>query len=118
MSNALPPINEALIPASVRDQGSKAVSLYDTALNFEGLLDEQLTQQLTQTLDPSDSGDSSDGSSDSSSQPDPASSLLMQMLPSELSQALVSDGGVGLAPELYQALGGTMSAPKSTDGHA
>ena len=34
---------------------------------------------------------------------------MMQMLPQELSQALVGSGGLGLAPQLYQALGGTMT---------
>jgi Rod binding domain-containing protein len=115
MSSALPPISQSLVPANVRAEGSKAVNLYETALNFEGMLDQQLTQSLTSTLDPSSSGDDSDdGSDDSSSSPDAATSLMLQMLPQELSQALVSDGGLGLAPQLYQALGGTTASPAAT----
>ena len=48
MSSALPPIDQSLIPAGIRAQGPKAVELYDTALNFEGVLDQQLTQSLTE----------------------------------------------------------------------
>jgi Rod binding domain-containing protein len=113
MSSALPPIDQALIPADVRAEGSKAVQLYDTALSFEGVLDQQLTQSLTDTLDPSSSD--SDGSDDGSS-PDAATSLMMQMLPQQLSQALVSNGGLGLASQLYQALGGTTATPASGAG--
>jgi Rod binding domain-containing protein len=115
VSTALPPIDQSAIPAGVRAQGPKAVALYDTALNFEGVLDQQLTQSLTNTLDPTDSGDDSgddsDDGSDDSSTPDAATSLMMQMLPQELSQSLISSGGLGLAPQLYQELGGTMAAP-------
>jgi Rod binding domain-containing protein len=115
MSSALPPISQSLIPANVRAEGAKADNLYETALSFEGMLDQQLTQALTDTLDPSASGDdsggdSSDDSSDGST-PDAATSLMLQMLPQELSQALVSQGGLGLAPQLYQALGGTTAPP-------
>jgi Rod binding domain-containing protein len=118
VSSALPPIDQSAIPAGVRAQGPKAVALYDTALNFEGVLDQQLTQSLTNTLDPSDSGDDSgddsDDGSDDGSTPDAATSLMMQMLPQELSQSLISSGGLGLAPQLYQELGGTMAAPSTT----
>lgn len=116
MSTALPPIDQSAIPAGVRAQGPKAVALYDTALNFEGVLDQQLTQSLTNTLDPTDSGDDSDDSDDGSddgSTPDAATSLMMQMLPQELSQSLISSGGLGLAPQLYQELGGTLAAPST-----
>jgi Rod binding domain-containing protein len=109
VSTALPPIDQSAIPAGVRAQGPKAVALYDVALNFEGVLDQQLTQSLTNTLDPSDSGDGSDDGST----PDAATSLMMQMLPQELSQSLISSGGLGLAPQLYQELGGTMATPST-----
>lgn len=115
MSSALPPIDPSAIPAGVREQGPKAVQLYDTALDFEGVLDQQLTQSLTNTLDPSDSADDSDDSDDSGdgTSTDAATSLMMQMLPQELSQSLISSGGLGLAPQLYQELGGTMAPPST-----
>jgi Rod binding domain-containing protein len=99
-SSGLPPIDESLIPQSVRSAGTKAVSLYEAALSFESVLDQQLTQSLTDTLQPpSDSNDDSDGSSS-----DAATSMTLQMLPQALSQSLAADGGLGLAPQLYQSL--------------
>ena len=100
-SSGLPPIDESLVPQSVRSAGTKAVSLYEAALSFESVLDQQLTQSLTDTLQPAsdDSGDDSDGSSS-----DASTSMMLQMLPQALSQSLAADGGLGLAPQLYQSL--------------
>ena len=100
-SAGLPPIDQSLVPANVRAAGSKAVSLYDSALSFESILDQQLTQALTDTLQPTDS---SDDDSDDDSTPDAATSMELQMLPQALSQDLAANGGLGLAPELYQSL--------------
>ena len=108
MSDGLPPIDQSLIPAAVRNAGPSSVKTYQTALSFEGMLDEQLAQALTQTLQGSDSSDD-DGSS-----PDAATSLTLQLLPQSLSQGLVSAGGIGLAGQLYQALGGSTAAGSAT----
>ncbi len=116
MSEALPPIDESLIPAGVRAGGSKDVQLYEAALSFESMLSQQLTQSLTDTLQPS-SDDSGDSDSDDSSS-DAGTSLTLSMLPQALSQSLESSGGLGLAPQLYQALGGTMTTPTTTTGGA
>ncbi|HWB23149.1 MAG TPA: hypothetical protein VG652_09705 [Gaiellaceae bacterium] len=105
MSEGLPPIDQSLIPAGVRAGGSKDVQLYEAALSFESMLTQQLTKSLTDTLQPS-----SDGSDDGSSS-DAGTSLTLSMLPQALSQDLESSGGLGLAPQLYQALGGTMTSP-------
>lgn len=105
MSSALPPIDLSQIPASVRKAGDGEVKKYETALSFEGMLDEQLAQSLTSTLQPDSSSDDSDDSSDDST--DAATSMTMQLLPQALSQGIVSDGGLGLAGQLYTALGGT-----------
>lgn len=101
MSQSLPPIDLSLVPASVRKAGDAEVKKYQSALSFEGMLDEQLAQSLTSTLQ----GSSDDGSGDSST--DAATSLTLQMLPQALSQGIVADGGLGLAGQLYTALGGT-----------
>jgi hypothetical protein len=98
MSSALPPIDSALLPADVRKAGPRAEKLYETALSFEGMLDEQLAQSLTATLQPSE-GDSSDGSGG-------ATSIELQQLPSALAQGLVANGGLGVARQLYDALKG------------
>ena len=106
MSSALPPIDQSLVPTGVRAQGKAAVQKYEAALSFEGMLDEQLAQSLTQSLQDTSSADgSSDGGGDATS------SLMLQMLPQTLAQGLVSDGGLGLAPELYTAMGGTLTPP-------
>lgn len=110
MSSALPPIDQSLIPEGVRAGGTKSVQLYESALSFESMLTQQLTQSLTDTLQPS-SDDSSDDSGDDSSSSDAGTSLTLSMLPQALSTALEGSGGLGLAPELYQALGGTMTGP-------
>jgi Rod binding domain-containing protein len=112
MADALPPIDSALIPASVRDAGPKAQKLYTAALSFEQQLTQQLAQSLTSTLqDPSagtdgtDGTDGSDGSDDSSGA-DSSTTMLQQMLPDALAQGMTQAGGLGLAQQLYEALGG------------
>ena len=92
-SPGLPPIDQSLLPADVRAGGTKSVQLYETALAFESVLDQQLTQALTDTLQPADG-----------STADAATSMTLQMLPQALSQQIASSGGLGLAPELYQSL--------------
>jgi Rod binding domain-containing protein len=102
MSQSLPPIDLSLVPAAVRKAGDGEVTKYESALSFEGMLDQQLAKSLTSTLQ-----GSSDDSSDDGSSTDAATSLTLQMLPQALSQGIVADGGLGLAGQLYTALGGT-----------
>ena len=112
MADALPPIDSALIPASVRNAGPQAQKLYTAALSFEQQLTKQLAQSLTSTLqDPSAGTDGSDGS-DGSSGADSSTTMLQQMLPDALAQGMTQAGGLGLAQQLYEALGGT-TAPAS-----
>jgi Rod binding domain-containing protein len=106
MSQSLPPIDLSLVPAAVRKAGDGEVTKYESALSFEGMLDQQLAKSLTSTLQGS-SDDGSDDSSDDGSSTDAATSLTLQMLPQALSQGIVADGGLGLAGQLYTALGGT-----------
>ncbi len=116
MSEGLPPIQSSAIPAGVRAQGTAATQKYEAALSFEGVLDQQLTQALASSLQgAADAGSSDDDSSDDSSSSDPSMSMTLQMLPQTLAQSLVSNGGLGLAQQLYTAMGGKLSAP-STDG--
>jgi Rod binding domain-containing protein len=112
VSDGLPPIDQSLIPAGVRAGGSKDVQLYEAALSFESMLTQQLTKSLTDTLQPSQD-DSSDDSGDGSSS-DAGTTMTLSMLPQALSQDLEGSGGLGLAPQLYQALGGTMSPTAGT----
>jgi Rod binding domain-containing protein len=92
-SAGLPPIDQSLLPADVRAGGTKSVQLYEAALSFESVLDQQLTQALTDTLKPVDGSDA-----------DAATSMTLQLLPQALSQQIASTGGLGLAPDLYKSL--------------
>jgi Rod binding domain-containing protein len=115
MADALPPIDSSLLPTAVRNAGPKAEKLYSTALSFEQMLTQQLAQSLTSTLQkPSDDADDS-GDSDSSGS-DASTSMLQQMLPNALAQGMTQAGGLGLADQLYEALGGSgasASTPKA-----
>jgi Rod binding domain-containing protein len=105
MSQGLPPIDQSLVPASIRKAGPAAVQKYDTALSFEELFDEQLAQALTQSIQDTSSSDDSGDTADTSD--DAATSLTMQMLPQSLAQGVVASGGTGLAQQIYDSLGGT-----------
>jgi Rod binding domain-containing protein len=119
MTTGVPPIQSALLPEDVRKAGPKAERLYQTALSFESVLVDQLTQSLGSTLDSTGSSDSSDG--DGGDTTDAASALTAQMIPDALSQSITASGGLGLAHQLYEALGGSKlsgsanSAPASTE---
>ena len=108
----LPPINSALEPADIRNGNAQAKQAYQEALGFEDILMQQLTQQLANTVtspggDSSDSSDSS-GSSDSSSGgmlgSDPSTNAFASMIPTALTQSIMSGGGVGVAERIAQAI--------------
>jgi len=110
MSTGLPPIQSALLPEDVRKAGPKAERLYQTALAFENVLVDQLTQSLGSTLDSTGGSATSDGSDDGGDTTDAASALTAQMIPDALSQSITASGGLGLAHQLYEALGGSKLA--------
>ena len=92
----LPPIDAALLPPDVRKAGPKAEQTYQTALAFESVLTQQLTQSLASTV--TDTGDDDGG--------DASTSLSELLIPDALSRGLAASGGLGLARQLYEALGG------------
>jgi Rod binding domain-containing protein len=102
MSSGLPPIDASLLPADVRKAGPKAERAYQSALAFENVLIDQLTQSLGSTL----SSAAGDDSGDDDSGGDATSALTAQMIPDALSQSLTASGGLGLARQLYKELGG------------
>jgi Rod binding domain-containing protein len=107
MADALPPIDSALLPASVRNAGPQAQKLYTAALSFEQQLTQKLAESLASTLnDPADDAGDGDGGSGTSS----STSMVQQMLPSALAQGMTQAGGLGLASQLYEALGGSEAA--------
>jgi Rod binding domain-containing protein len=97
--SGLNPIDTSLLPAEVRNGTPRDRELYTAALAFEQQLTRQLAQSLVDATQPQD-GDSS------SSDEDDSSSQYAQMLPDALTQSVTSDGGLGLAPQLWRALGG------------
>ena len=103
MSSSLPPIDSALLPADVRKDGAKGRELYQAALGFEQVLERQLAQALVSTTDSSDSDSDSDDTGSG------VTDLYKQMLPDALSQGMAANGGLGLAPQLYESLKETSS---------
>jgi Rod binding domain-containing protein len=102
----LPPIDSALLPADIRNGNAKAKQAYQEALGFEDVLMQQLTQQLAATVtspggDSSDSGDSSSGGILGS---DPSTNAMASMIPTALTQSIMSGGGTGMADQLARAL--------------
>jgi Rod binding domain-containing protein len=107
--SGLPPIDQSLIPADVRNGSAKDKQTYNAALGFEKTLMDELTKAMAATAQPADDSDSSsdDGSGDDSSsldQPDAATSMYMQMLPDQLTDGLMQGGGLGLARTFYDAM--------------
>jgi Rod binding domain-containing protein len=120
-SATLPPINPALEPADIRNGNAQAKQAYQEALGFEDVLTQQLTQELASTVSsPSDdSSDGSDGSDDSSDDSsggilgsDPSTSAFASMIPTALTSSLMSNGGVGIAAQLAQAIDPQIGTPQ------
>jgi Rod binding domain-containing protein len=118
----LPPINEALLPASVRNGSPAAKSAYETALSFEDVLVNELSQAMMATVSSSsDDGSSDDSSSDDSSSDgsggsDSVSGEYSQLLPQALTSSIMSAGGLGIAQQIATALDPSIGATASTGG--
>jgi hypothetical protein len=101
MSSALPPIDQSLLPADVRNGSKDDKSRYETGLQFERQLVEQLTQQLSDTTQADQNGGGDDGSGEGSSA---ATTSYKQMLPGVLADSIMQAGGLGLARTIAQNL--------------
>jgi Rod binding domain-containing protein len=111
MTSALPPIDQAALPAEVRNGTKQDKKDYEAALSFERMLLGELTKSLVDTAQPAGSddgsGDSSTDGVETSGQPQDAStSMYMQMLPDQLADAVTSAGGLALAQSFYHTLKG------------
>ena len=124
-TSALPPISAANEPPDIRNGNSAAQKAYQEALGFEDVLVQQLTQELASTVSsPSDSSLGSDGSagsggSDSSSGStggilgsDPSTSAFVSLIPTALTQSIMSSGGTGIAQQLAQAIDPAIGTPQ------
>jgi Rod binding domain-containing protein len=100
VSPALPPIDQASLPAEVRNGSKQDKKAYQAALGFERMLLGELTKAMAETAKPIDGGDD-----DSSSQTkDVASSIYLQMLPDQLADSVTAGGGLGLAKSFYDSI--------------
>ena len=119
-NSTLPPIDTASEPADIRNGNSAAQKAYQEALGFEDILVQQLTQELASTVtSPSDDGSSGDGSDGSSSDSsggilgsDPSTSAFASMIPTALTQSIMSSGGLGIAQQLAQAIDPAIGTPQ------
>jgi Rod binding domain-containing protein len=89
----LPPLAPGtVLPADVRAGGPGAQQEYRTALAFERVLIGQLTKAMQATV----GGEDDPGTA--------ATQTYRNMLPDTMADALVSNGGIGLASDLVRAL--------------
>jgi hypothetical protein len=81
----LPPVDQSLLPADIRNASTEVKQQYQAALSFEQSLVSELTKQLSTTAG-------------SAMQDGPYA----QLLPDALSDAITSAGGLGLARNMVQ----------------
>ena len=114
-SGGSPVVNQTLEPAWVRDGSATTQKAYQTALAFEQMLVEQLSQSLTASSGlGGEEGESSEGGSSSSSA---ASGPISSMLPQALTSSVMNDGGLGLAAQMTRNLQDAAGAtPTATGG--
>ena len=101
---SLPPIDTSMLPADIRNGSPERKKTYEAALGFERSFIEELTKTMAATAQPdetssSDGSDSGDGTSTDMGA-DSATQSYMQMLPGTLADAMVANGGLGLARQL------------------
>ncbi|MGA9875585.1 MAG: hypothetical protein WBQ21_07240, partial [Solirubrobacteraceae bacterium] len=111
-SSGLPAVNQALTvkgtgePAWVRHGSASTQKSYQTALAFEQMLVEQLSQSLTATSGlGGESGQEGEASGEEGSSGN-ASSPLSSMLPHALTSGVMNAGGLGLAAQMTRQLEG------------
>jgi hypothetical protein len=110
--SGLPPINPADLPAKVRNGTPAEKQAYTQALGFEQVLVNELTQELSKTVaSGGGDGSGSDGGGDSNGMSgllgggsDPATSTFADMIPTALSNSIMSGGGLGIAQQIAQSL--------------
>ena len=99
--SGMPPIDQSLLPADVRNGTASDRKTYSAALGFERALLGELTKTMAETAKPVDGGDSEgeDGGA-----LDSGTSTYMDMLPDQLADGIQQNGGLGLAKNFYDAM--------------
>jgi Rod binding domain-containing protein len=96
MAAGLPPIDNALLPADVRNGTAERRQQYDVALSFERQLVGELTKALAATAAPADDESTT-----------AATRTYRDMLPSTMADAIMAEGGLGLAAQLDKGITGS-----------
>jgi len=122
-SSAPPVVNQAAVPAVVRNGSAAAKQAYRQGLEFEQVLVKQLAQELASTVSTPSAGDSSGGSDGDAGDGSggllgsgSATSAYESMIPDALTSAIMSAGGTGLALQLARAIDPTAFASQATGG--
>jgi len=102
--SSLPPIDNSLLPADIRNGSKTDQDNYKSGLAFERQLVEQLTQIMSDTTKTEDQGNADDGASDDGSSA--ATDSYKQMLPGVMADSIMSAGGLGLARTIADNLKG------------
>lgn len=114
----LPVVNQASEPEWVRRGSSSTKKAYESALAFEEMLVEQLSQSLAATggVDAEASQEGTGGSEEGgSSQANAGTGELSSLLPQALTGGVMRAGGLGLAAQMTRELEGIASAAKPHD---
>lgn len=118
-STNVPVVDAANEPADIRTGNSAAQKAYQEALGFEDILVQQLTQELASTVTSPADGSGSSGSSGSSSDSsggilgsDPSTSAFASLIPTALTQSIMSSGGTGIAQQLAQGIDPAIGTPQ------
>ncbi len=119
-STGLPAVNQALEPAWVRHGSASTQKTYETALAFEEMLVQQLSQSLTATSglegDSSQGGGAGAEEGGSGGSSSLGTSQLSSLLPQALSNGVMSAGGLGLAAQLTRELQSAQGMQSSASG--
>jgi Rod binding domain-containing protein len=92
----VPPIDQSLLPADVRNGSPEDRKKYAAALGFERTLMGELAKAMSDTAKPAEGEDDQSG--------DAASSMYLSMLPDQLADGLQQNGGLGLAKTFYDSM--------------
>jgi Rod binding domain-containing protein len=107
----LPIVNQASEPEWVRRGSASTKKAYESALAFEEMLVEQLSQSLAKTggVDAETSQEGAGGSEEGSTQSGAGTGELSSLLPQALTGGVMRAGGLGLAAQMTRELEGIAS---------
>jgi Rod binding domain-containing protein len=101
---SLPVVDQAAMPADVRNGTGKQKQAYVAALGFERMLVQQLTKSLAHDATGSANDTADSGTADSSQGADSGASMYGDLISSSLADSIEQQGGLGLGSALYKSL--------------